>query len=164
MHSLVFLDKEDYRKGVEKVVTDTSGRYKKTCYITFNDSQNIVIKMLEETNIDTGRFVVVDASNKTKDTEDLRNKSYVVDTADLFNVYMFMRNLIVDEKIDAVIIDSVSALIIKHKNMPLKKMITNLLLEIGSFKCDSMVLAFKNHYEHEVLQHIEPLISKNVMM
>ncbi len=41
MHSVVFVDRGDYRNQVEKLVTQASGDYEKVCSMSFNtDTSN----------------------------------------------------------------------------------------------------------------------------
>lgn len=107
--------------------------------------------------------LTIDASGQVKKQE-ISNITYIVNTPDLFNIYLLIRNLIKGEEINAVLIDSISALIYKHDQLPLKEMLTNLLLEIGAFRCDSLVLAFKEHEDHEVLRHLSPFIGRSTFL
>ncbi len=62
--------------------------------------------------------------------------------------------------IGVVLLDSISALIYKHADLPLKEMLTNLLLEVGTFGCDSYVMAFREHDGHEVIKQLSPFIAR----
>ncbi len=160
MHSLIFFDKDKYKQSVEKIISSNLDNYNKLCYISFNDPHHIIIKMLKNINADTEKFIVVDASRNVDNLKAINNVAYIMNVNQLFDVYLFLRNLIKKEKIEAIFIDSISALIYKHNQLPLKEMLTTLLLEIGSFNCDSLFLAFKEHTNHEVLNHINGFIGR----
>ena len=91
--------------------------------------------MLKNVKADANKFIVIDASTDVKEIKSINRTTYVVNTSDLFNVYLFLRNLINKEEINAILLDSISALIYKHDQPPLKEMMSNLLLEVGSFGC-----------------------------
>lgn len=164
MHTLVFVDRKGYRSGIEKIVGDASNNYSKVCYISFNDPYHIVIEMLKTVKVDTGKFIVIDASSNVKETKVISKTTYVTNIDSLFNVYLFLGNLIKKESINAILLDSISILIYKHNPELLKKMLSNLLLEVGAVGCDSFVLALKEHTNHELLRHLNPFISRNLIL
>jgi hypothetical protein len=164
MHSLIFVNRDDYRLGVESTMIAISGKYRKLCYISFNDSHNIIIRMLDRVKVSKDKVVVVDASKNVKGMQTLNDWTYIINTQDLFNVYLYLRNLILDHNIDAIFLDSLSALIVKHNQLPLKEMLENLLLEVGGFKCDTYSLALNEHERHEVLEHLNPLIGQRLVL
>ena len=149
----------DYREGVEYTIEKASKSYNKICYISLNAGHQLVVKMLNRV-ADSDKFVIIDATKESKGMEVIGNSTYLMNTEDLFNVYLYLRNLIVDHKIDAIYLDSISALIYKHSKLPLKEMLSSLLLEVGALGCHTMNLVFKEHADHEVLEHLTPFISK----
>jgi hypothetical protein len=164
MHSLVLINREEYRSGVEKIAVDASNNYGRVCYISFNDPHHIVIEMLKNIEADENKFIVIDASKNVKEIQAINKTTYVLNTTDLFDVYLFLRDLIKKEGINAILLDSISALIYRHNQLPLKEMLSNLLLDIGTLGCDSFALALKEHTNHEVLRHLNPLISRNMVL
>ena len=158
MHTLVIVDRSQYRDHMKKLVVDTAKKYKKACYMSFNDPYHIVIEMLDNVNIDKDKFIIIDASGNVKELQFISNTTYVLPVKDLFDVYLFLRNLIKEESIDMLLLDSVSALIYKYNELPLKEMLTNLLLEVGTFRCNSSIVVYKEDANHEVVSHLGPLI------
>ena len=164
MHTLVVTNKVNYKDHMELLVDEVSNNYEKACYISFTDPYHIVIEMLENANIHENKFVVVDATSpveKLLQLEAKKRTTYVFPVNSLFNMYMFLRGVIIENEVKMMLIDSVSALIEKHNEINLKGMLTNLLLEIGTRKCDSSIVVFNEHIEHEVVKHLEPFIAKN---
>jgi len=43
-------------------------------------------------------------------------------------------------------------------------MLTDLLLDVGTFRCNSSIIVFNEHTNHEVITHLEPFIGKSVFM
>ncbi|MBS3131117.1 hypothetical protein J4212_01675 [Candidatus Woesearchaeota archaeon] len=164
MNSIFFVDEERYRQGVEKIVSDAHEQYEKICYISFNDPHHIVVKMLTQVLPDSEKFIVVDASKTRKDVHEVEKGTFLVDTANIFNVYVFLKDLIMKEEVDALFLDSASALIVKHNHLPLKEMMETMLLDVGAHGCDTMTLAFKEHSGHEVLQHISTLMGRSMFI
>src|SRR3989344_8772278 len=112
MHTLVFVNPLEFKEHMHAIVADLSSKHNRPCYISFNDPYHIIIKMLENANVSHEKFIVVDAS--TDITERISEKTYVLTINDLFNVYLFLKNLIIDERIDTILLDSLSALIVKQ--------------------------------------------------
>ena len=163
MHTLVLMGKEDYREHMSWLVSDTSKNHSKSCYISFNDPYHIIIQLLDEANAHHN-FIVVDATTTIREVQSIDSKTYVLPIDSLFDVYLFLKNLIVDESISMLLVDSVSTLIEKHNQLPLKDMLTNLLLEVGALRCSTSLVAFKEHAGHEVIQHLNPLIARNMIL
>jgi hypothetical protein len=165
MHTLVIANEVEYINIVKRITTETSKNYQKSCYISIKDPHHIIIRMLNDIDeVDMNKFIVVDASKDVEEIQAIDKRTFVVNIPTLFNVYLFLRDLIQKENINAILLDSVSALIDKHPKLPLKDMLTNLLLEVGTFKCDSVVFANNSHKEHEVIKHIEPFIAKTMVL
>jgi len=161
MHTLVIANEFEYRNIVERIVSETSNNYQKSCYISIKEPYQIIIRMLSGIDkVDLNKFIVVDASKDAEKIQKIDERTFIINVPTLFNVYLFLRNLIQKENVNAILLDSVSALILKHPKLPLKDMLTNLLLEVGTFKCDSVIFANKEHSEHEVVKHLEPFIAK----
>lgn len=164
MHTLVVMERDEYRDNMGKLLTNTANEYERACYISFNDPYHVVIEMIQNANVNEDKFIIIDASGSIKNARNVDKRTYVLPVQDLFNVYLFLRGLIKDEKIKAIILDSVSALIYKYNELPLKEMLTELLLEIGTFKCDTSVVVFNEHHKHEVVTHLSPLIGRSLVL
>ena len=164
MHSLLLMSKFGYKDNMENIVIATSNKYERTCYISFNDPYHIVVKMLENIKVDQEKFIIVDASGNVEVYQTVDKTTHVVPIKDLFKVYLFLRNLIKDEGIQLIILDSISALIYKYSELPLKQMLTDLLLEVGTFRCDSSLIVFNEHAKHEIVSHLEPFIGKSIVL
>ena len=163
MHTIVIVERENYRNSMENIASRTAQKYEKTCYISFSDPYHIVIEMLQNANVDE-KFIVVDATGNVKEITNPHKTAYVLPIEHLFDVYLFLKNLIIDENIKVLLVDSLSALIYKHNQLPLKQMLTNLLLEVGTLRCDSRLVVLKEHLNHEVITHLNPLIGNSIVM
>jgi len=139
-------------------------KYEKACYITFNETYQFIVNMLEDSPVDEDKFFIVDASRKVKKQENINRKTIVIPIDDLFNVYLFLRSLIKDEKINCILVDSISALIDKHSDLPLKEMLTDLLLEVGRAECDTSLVVSSRDINHDVVSHLRPLITKSMSL
>ena len=158
------MSKSEYRDNMEKIVIDAADKYERACYISFNDPYHIVVKMLENVRVDQEKFIIIDASGNMEEHQDIGKITHVMPVKDLFKVYLFLRNLIKDEGIQLILLDSISALIYKYRELPLKQMLTDLLLEVGTFRCDSSLVVFNEHANHEVVSHLGPFIGKSIVL
>jgi hypothetical protein len=165
MHTLVFVGRNEFRDHMHSIVSDLSSKHSRPCYISFNDPYHIVIEMLQNANVGHEKFIVIDASSgNVIEQKEISKQTYVLPINDLFNVYLFLKNLIVNERVDTLLLDSLSALIVKHNHLPLKSMMTNLLLEVGALRCSSSIVVFKDHAQHEVVQHLDPMIRNRITL
>ena len=164
MHTLISISKSEHRENMEKIVVDAADKYNKACYISFNDPYSIVVQMLDNMNVGQDKFIIIDVSGDVKEYRAVNKTTHIVPIKSLFNVYLFMRDLIKDEGIDLLLIDSLSVLIYRYNDLPLKQMLTDLLLEVGAFRCDSSIVVFNEHLNHEVIEHLDPLIGKRLIL
>ncbi|HLG24037.1 MAG TPA: hypothetical protein VI564_03870 [Candidatus Nanoarchaeia archaeon] len=164
MHTCIIMNKSGYRTNIRKLAVDTAQANEKSCYISLKDPYNIVIEMLERAEIEEEKFVVVEANDEASEIENINSRTYVLPIEGLFNVYLFFRDLIKTEGINHVIFDSLSVLIDNHSNLPVKSMMTNLMLEIGALKCSTSIVVLDNHANHDVVGHLSPLFAKNIYM
>ena len=82
------MDEEGYRESAEKIIVDTSNIYGKICYISFNNPHHIVVEMLKNVKVDSNKFIVIDASTDAKEVKAINKTTYIVNTSDLFDVYL----------------------------------------------------------------------------
>lgn len=158
------MNKSRYRSNMEQLVADSANTYDKACYISFNDPYHLIVETLENANVEQEKFIIIDASGNVKEYQAVNKTTHVLPIKDLFKVYLFLRNLIKDEGIEMLLFDSLSALIHKHSELPLKQMLTDLLLEVGAFRCNSTIIVLDEHANHDVVTHLAPFIGKNVVM
>ena len=161
MHTLVFMNKESYKEDIPFLEAELSKKHDKSCYISFNDPYHIVIDILQDVNVHH-KYFVIDATSSNNEVRAINENTYVVSLDSLFDVYVFLSNVIKEEKVSMLFFDSLSALIEKHSSLPLKEMITNLLLQVGSMRCATNIVVFNHHMNHEVIEHLNPMISGNL--
>ena len=160
MHTLIVTNKVNYRYHVQMLVNEAAGNYEKACYVSFTNPFEVIVEMIDNANVEQNKFIVIEANGEVVNTTAVTNRIYIMPIRDLFEVYMMVRNLIKNEGVEHVLIDSLSTLISKYGNLPLKETITNLLLEIGTFRCGTSIILFNEHQEHEVVDHLKPLIGR----
>ena len=164
MHTIVLMNRADYRKNVQKLVSELAGKYDKACYISFTNPYEIIVELLQSADVEDGKFIVIESNDGIEESQTVSSTAYLVPIRDLFEVYLLVRNLIKNDGVKHILIDSLSALISEYKGLPVKENITNLLLEVGTFRCNSSLIVFNEHQEHEVVQHLRPLIGENVRL
>ena len=162
MHTVIVMKTEGYRQNVEGIVLNIAHKFDRACYISFADPYHAVIQLIESVNVSKDKFIVIESNGEIKETQIVNRFAYQVPIQDLFRVYLLLRNLIKSENVEHIVLDNISTLILKHYELPLKEMLTNLLLEVGSFRCQSSLLVFKMHEDHEVLNHLKPMIAQRI--
>ena len=163
MHTLIVTDIFNYRQNVQRLVNEISKSSEKSCYISFNDPYNIIVELIKEADPHKS-FIVLDASQPAKFVHEVNKETYVLPLEHIFSTYLFLRNLVMQQGVSMVLIDSLSALINKHPDLPLQRMLSDLLLEIGTMKCSSSLIVLKDHAEHNVVSHIMPMVGRNIYM
>jgi|GEM_PF-6274745 len=164
MNTLLIMSAKDPVPYMMAMVRSATRQYKKACYISFNDTYNVILDMLGKTVPGVNMFVVIDSSPNTKEKQTINKMTYVIPITELFNVYLFLRQLIIEEGIQYLLIDSLSALIKNHADLPLKEMMTTLLLEVGKLGCDSTIAVSQEDEFHDVVKHLAPLIKKQIYL
>jgi hypothetical protein len=164
MHTLILMNDLDYSPSMEKLIVEVANGYEKSCYISFKDSCTIVVGMLQQANVDKNKFIVVESNDNIKNSESVSHSAYTIPINDLFNVYLFLKGLIENENVKSILLDSVSVLIKDYNQLPLKEMLTTLLLDVGAQKCDTHLVVFNSHSDHEVVRHLSPFFAKSKVM
>jgi hypothetical protein len=164
MHTLIIMSGTDTKPYMMAMVRSAARQYSKACYISFNDTYDVVLDMLGKAVPGVNMFVVIDSSPGTKEAQTISKQAYLVPITELFNVYLFLRKLIMEEHIQYLLIDSISALIRNHPDLPLKEMMTSLLLEIGKFECDTTIAVEAKDEMHDVVKSLMPLFRKQLYM
>ncbi len=165
MHTLFYVNKALYTETIRGLIKDAAHEYDKTCYISFNDPFNIVVRFFETIHgLDLDKFIIVDSSGKEVSKKSINMQTYVVPIHDVFRTYLFLRDIIREQNVQHIFIDSLSALIHRFSDMPLKRMISDLLLEVGQYKCDTSMVVFHEHLDHDIVQGLSPFIGKNVRL
>ena len=164
MHTIIIMKPDGYRENVESIVVNVAKKFERACYISFSDPYHAVIQLIDSVNVRREKFIVIEANGEIKEMQTVNKYAYVVPIQDLFRVYMLLRGLIKAEHVEHIVLDNLSSLILKHYELPLKEMLTNLLLEVGAFGCQSTLLVFQMHEGHEVLNHLKPLIGQKMYL
>src|SRR3989344_2043241 len=116
MHTLVFMNKDSYKDNISFLAAQLSENHDKSCYISFNDPYHIVIDILQGANVHE-KYIIVDATSGAKEVRTINENTYVVSLDSLFDVYVFLSNVIKQENISMLLFDSLSALIDKHSTL-----------------------------------------------
>ena len=163
MNTFVLTSGNDQWYHLRPLLQDAATKYARSAYISFDDPFQLVIGLLEFSAIGKEKFVVIDSTQRTGDVRTMNETTYVIPVHDLFNVYMHLRSIIEREGIQFLLLDSLSTLIEKHQELPIKEMCTDLLLEVGRMGCDTSIVVFHRHAEHEVVNHLQSLISRQTV-
>ncbi|MBR9693364.1 hypothetical protein GOV07_05585 [Candidatus Woesearchaeota archaeon] len=161
MHTVMIMNSDDSWAYMTTIARMAARQYNRACYISFNKRYDFVIDLLERASLGK-EFFVIDSSPKAKEMKSISKTTYVIPVEELFKVYLFLRKLIIKHKVDYIMIDSLSALIRYHGELPLKDMMTNLILEIGRWGVDSTITVESIHRDHPVVKHLEPLITRQL--
>jgi len=165
MHTLYNLHPASYQENIRNLVVKMAQQYNKTCYISFNDPFNIVVRFLETIPaLPQEKFIVVDASSNLHAKKAIDMRTYTVPVHDIFRVYLFLRDIVANEKVNHLFLDSLSALIHKFPELPLQRSMTDFMLEVGSWKCDTSMVLFREHEQHPLPQSLAPFLSRNIVM
>lgn len=165
MHTLIHVDRTDYVQAVESILRVADRDSQNACFISFNSPYNVVVNFLGGLdNLDAEKFVVIDASNTLNNRKKIDHKTYTLPFNDLFKVYLFLREVIQNNQVDFALVDSISALIHKFSDFPLKRMMSDLLLEMGTQKCKTSLMVFKEHSNHDIVKSIAPLVGHNISL
>jgi len=159
-HELAIIDPSEYDTRIRALVLDTVRSYERVCYVSFNETYEIAIEFLERAPILPTAYTVIIANRHVTQTRALNDRTIIMRLTDLFNVYLYLRSIITERGIRHLIIDNLSALIAHNNELPLKEMITDLLLDIGRLQCAATIIAFTQDRDHEVVTNLEPFISR----
>ncbi len=148
-----------YRNATQEVL-DFSKKFEKTCYVTLNDPYDIIKGKLGE---DVSRVCFIDAVSSTvKTPASDPNAIFVSSPRALTEISIAVKKSITDFKMNFLIFDSVSALLVYEKSVSAMKFIHNMILTLRQGKVTTVFVILKEDVSEEMMKDLSMFVDKIV--
>jgi KaiC/GvpD/RAD55 family RecA-like ATPase len=158
---ILSLQSKEYREDQKASVHLAAGTFKKTCYITLNDPyESIVGKASAE---DIRKIFFIDCVTSTiKKPSPAKNVVFVSSPRSLTEISIALKKIIYGEKTDAVVFDSISALMVYEQQLPSLKFIHSLVLTLREGKQKALLIILKEDAKDELMKDLTMFVDRIV--
>lgn len=156
---MLSVSSKNYR-GATGDLIDFSKNFKKTCYVTLNDPSDSIISKLGK---DSKRVYFIDCVTSTvKKPADREGVIYVSSPRALTEISIALKKAIDGFKMDFVIFDSVSALLVYEKSLSAMKFVHNMVLMLRESNMSVVFVILKEDVSEELMKDLSMFVDKVV--
>ena len=156
---MLSVSSKDYRSATSDLI-DFSKNFKKTCYVTLNDSSDSIISKLGK---DSKRVCFIDCVTSTvKKPADREGVIYVSSPRALTEISIALKKAIDGFKMDFVIFDSISALLVYEKSLSAMKFVHNMVLMLRQGNISTVFIILKEDVSEELMKDLSMFVDKVV--
>ena len=151
----------EYREGQKNLLGYSSGAFNKTCYVTVNDPYESVKGKLVEGEV--SRFFFIDCV--TPDVKTSKPEGGVVFVSSphaLTEISIAITNAMEKEKIDHLIFDSLSTLLIYEKPLTILKFVHSMVLKFREANLNASFVIMKEDVSVEMKKDLTMFVDKIV--
>ncbi|MEM5812541.1 MAG: hypothetical protein QW286_02370 [Candidatus Aenigmatarchaeota archaeon] len=148
---LVFSDK-DYSKKIIELSSSVSSSFSRICYVTLNKPSSVVSESLKKSGVSTEKFFFVDCTGKPERKEG--QAVYVSSPKALTEMSITITKVLELGKVDALIFDSLSTLMIYEEPSVVLKFFHSVLSSLRSRRVSGFFVCLKGGTGSGVLKDI----------
>lgn len=155
---LISLDSKDYREGQKKLLEFSTKNFEKTCYVTVNDPYESIIDSLG-TGKSSNIFFIDCVTSTVKSVKPKEDVTFVSSPHALTEISISIKNVL-KGRINFLIFDSVSTLLIYENPLTVLKFIHKLILTLRSLKLSVAFIILKKDIGNEVVKDLNMMTDK----
>jgi len=157
---LSFLSKE-YRTGMTNLIAFATHTFNKTCYVTLNDPYESIASRLDDEQ--KSRLFFIDCMTATiKTPETKENVVFVSSPHALTEMSIALKKVMEKGKIDFVIFDSISALLIYEQPLSVLKFVHSLILTSREADLGTSFVILKKDVSEQLMKDLAMFVDKIV--
>jgi KaiC/GvpD/RAD55 family RecA-like ATPase len=156
---LVSLNSNVYRESLKSLARFSLERFRKTCYVTLNDSQQVISQKLGIT--DYSKVFFIDCVTSTiKPPEPKEGVAFISSPKAFTEISIALKKAIKEQGVDFVIFDSISALLVYEKSMAAFKFIHSLILTCREGNLNTVFVILKEDVGASTLKDLTMFVDK----
>lgn len=126
----ILVPNKNYKNELLKRCRYASENFNKTVFLSLNKPSLRVIEFLKKNNINTEKFLFVDAISKSKENADVQNIVYISSLEDFKNFSEQLNQIVESNGFDCLIFDSLNTLLLYQDETVVTKFIHNLIAKL----------------------------------
>jgi len=128
---VVLIPNEQFSAKLMEIVDVMAKNFKKVCYISMNKPYDTIIKTLEKNNVDPKKFYFIDCITRTvRKPEAVDHCKFVTSPRALTELSITMTEVLKKQKVDSLIFDSLSTLLVYESLMAVTKFAHTIIAQI----------------------------------
>ena len=152
----------EYEEMLVRVACNMSENYNKILYISINKPYEKLVSKFKQNNININKFYFIDCITRTaKDVRTTENCYFVSSPRALDEIQRVIINVLKKEKIEAVLIDSPSSLLMYYEHMDVLKFIHLLMAKLIVSECKG-IFPFQKESAGSLRRSIEMFVDTTV--
>ncbi|MCD6477411.1 MAG: hypothetical protein J7K87_00185, partial [Candidatus Aenigmarchaeota archaeon] len=158
--TLIYFKSIKYRDVMKDLVGIAYKKFRKICYITLNDPYATIISNL---NIKEEKIVFIDCVTSTVESpKSKKNVIFVSSPHALTEISISLEKAIKNKKVDFVIFDSISAMLIYEDSFTIMKFIHRLVLTFRARSISAFFVIMKEDLSDELMKDLAMFVDKIV--
>ncbi len=156
---MLSVSSKDYREATGDLI-DFSRKFKKTCYVTLNDPYETIKGKLGK---DAGKMCFIDAVTSTvKSPTHDSSVIFVSSPRALTEISIALKKAIDSFKMELVLFDSISALLVYEKSVNAMKFVHNMILTLRQGNISTVFVILKEDVSEELMKDLSMFVDKVV--
>lgn len=157
---LISFKSKDYRENLKSLTKILTKRFKKICYVSLNEPSDNIMSSLS-LNGGSNIFFIDCVTSMVKQAEPRENVTFVSSPHALTEISINLKKSL-EKKMDFVLFDSISTMLIYENPLTVLKFIHNMILTLRANKICGAFIILKEDVCNELLKDINMLIDRNL--
>ncbi len=163
--ALVIFESEKYNDSMIKLVKQLPKKFNRIGYVSLNKGYLQLIKGMEKNKIDKKKFFFIDAVSSANEAVSIKEKqvSFVFSAENLTQMSLVICNALLKYKIDCVIFDSLSTLLIYHPEDTVLKFLHYIINNLRSRNVTAIFTTVKNEKNASFLENSKVFVDQTII-
>jgi len=159
---VLIIPNEQYTSKMGEISRHFSNTFKATTYVSLNKLLNSLTQSLEESKVDTGKFLFIDGITKSANPnlEEKSNVIYIQSAAALTQMSLTINKALSTEKFEGLLFDSLSTLLVYNKGDVVVKFVRDLINKIKQKNVATVFTALEGDTDSALLKDISMYVDK----
>lgn len=162
--ALVIFEGGDYNKSMITLTKQLSKKFNRIGYVSLNKGYVQLIQGMEKNGIDKKKFFFVDAVSTAAEAVSIKEKqvSFVFSAENLTQMSLIMCNALLKYKLDCIIFDSLSTLLIYHEEDMVLKFLHYIINNLRNRNVTAIFTAVKNEKRAAFIENSKIFVDRTI--
>lgn len=159
--AVIIIPDKTYSKDIIDITIQQAKDYRSLCYVSLNKPHDSLIKTLRDNNVDTSKFLFIDAITKPfKSVKKLDNCIFVSSIHAIGELSIAIEKSLEKGKFDTLIFDSLSTMLIYHHASVTTKFIHSLIGRLRVLNCAAVFTCLESDEESSLVKDLGMIVDK----
>ena len=157
---VVIMPNTTYNKGLLDITNQLAKHYSSICYVCLNKPHNSIIRSFENNKINKNKFLFVDAVSKPSKVEVSANCISVRSISALTELGITVGKALEKGKLQVLIFDSLSTLLIYHGPATVTRFVHNLIGRVRELNCTAVFTCLEGDAKSNLIKDVGMFVDK----